>query len=81
LCDRCVDDGLAHLRGVAACRGERWALTVAARCPRLRGRPWPAYDGRAAELARRKVADLTRDDRLRELLAVELAAWAARRWG
>lgn len=47
----------------------------------LRAKPWPPYEGRAAELARAKVADLTRDPKLREQLAVELAAWAARRWG
>ncbi len=42
--------------------------------------PWPAHDGRAAAIARRKVADLTRDRRLVELLAAELARWAAKRW-
>ena len=31
-------------------------------------------------IARSKVADLTRDPELREMLAVELATWAARRW-
>jgi hypothetical protein len=46
----------------------------------LRARPWPAYDGVAADIARRKIADLTRDPELREMLAVELATWAARRW-
>jgi len=31
LCDRCLEDTLAQLRGVAACRGENWANRVAAR--------------------------------------------------
>ena len=80
LCDRCVADTFAQLRGVAACRGERWAASVSTRRPRLRTRPWPAHAARAAAIARAKVADLTRDERLRELLAAELARWAARRW-
>lgn len=69
----------AHLRGVAACRGEAWASSVAARRPGLRA-AWPAYDGKAADLARRKVADLSRDERLRDVLARICHAWAARRW-
>lgn len=41
-------------------------------------RPWDA--DKAIAIARRKVDDLTRDPRLRERLAVELEAWARKRW-
>jgi hypothetical protein len=56
----CSEGQLAQLRGAAASRGERWASSVE-RKPMLRARPWPAHDGRAADIARSKVADLTRD--------------------
>jgi len=78
LCDRCVADTFAQLCGVAACRGEAWAGSVRRRVP-ARG-PWPAHGGREAEIARRKVTDLTRDTRLGELLVAELSCWAAKRW-
>jgi hypothetical protein len=78
LCDRCVEDGFAHLRGVASCRGEVWAARVARETST--SQPWPAHAGRAADIARRKIADLTRDPRLAERLAAELARGAARRW-
>lgn len=42
--------------------------------------PWPAFEGRAASLARTKVTDLTTDPTLIERLARELAHWAARWW-
>lgn len=80
LCPLCRDGLFAQLRGAAACRGENWAASVGKRRPMLNARPWPRYEGRAADLARSKVADLTRDPQLREQLAVELATWAARRW-
>lgn len=78
LCDLCFQGAWENLRGVAATRGEVWADDVARRV-RTR-RPWPAYGGRTAAIARRKVADMTRDPRLLEDLAIELASWAARRW-
>jgi hypothetical protein len=78
LCDRCLADAVAQLRGVAACRGEHWARTVADRVTR-RG-PWPTYEGRCARIARDKVVDLGRDMRLREELARLCAQWAARWW-
>ena len=78
LCERCNDDAFAQLRGVAACRGEVWAMDVARRAPFAR--PWPAYEGRAADLARGKVGDLTSDPALADRLARELAHWAARWW-
>jgi len=77
LCDRCVADSFAQLRGVAACRGEVWAMAVAERCGRHQ--PWPA-SVRATAIAQRKVADLTSDSRLAEMLVRELTRWAARWW-
>lgn len=79
LCDLCRDGLYAQLRGVAACRGERWAVYLAKRND-LRGQPWPEGSDKVLAIARVKVADLTRDPQLLELLAEELAAWAARRW-
>ena len=77
LCDRCVDDAFAQLRGVAACRGEVWAMDVARTCTRTR--PWPSTE-RARAIARRKVSDLCTDPRLRSRLAGELERWAVRWW-
>jgi hypothetical protein len=78
LCETCLAGSWDNLRGTAACRGELWADRVACSVPRSRA--WPAHEGKAAAIARRKVEDLTRDDRLLEMLAAELARWAARRW-
>jgi len=79
LCDRCLEDTLAQLRGVAACRGENWANRVAARVSTRSA--WPPFeDARCGRLARDKVADLTRDDRLATELARLVHQWAARRW-
>lgn len=78
LCEPCRRSLFAQLRGVAACRGERWADRVAASVSR--DHAWPPHEGRAAEIAERLVFDLARDEKLRELLAAELAVWAARRW-
>lgn len=52
-------------------------MAVADRCGR--SQPWPASD-RATAIARRKVADLTSDTRLAEMLVRELTRWAARWW-
>lgn len=78
LCDRCLADELAHMRGVAANRGEVWSTSVAARIARRD--PWPAFEGRARELALKKTADLGPDQRLHEQLAIICHEWAARRW-
>lgn len=78
LCDGCLESGFDQLKGVGACRGEAWAMRVAARVGR--SRPWPSYEGRAAELAATQVEDLTADPRLRALLAAQVAGWAARWW-
>lgn len=78
LCDRCLRDQLAQLRGVAACRGEFWARSVAERA--WRSVPWPEYGGRCADVARAKIEDLAVDPRLREELARLVVHWAARFW-
>src|SRR3569832_2842784 len=78
LCDRCLDDQRSQMCGVAACRGDNWAISVAARVARRD--PWPAYEGRARALARQKVDDLGDDHRLRELLARTCYDQAVRRW-
>lgn len=79
LCDRCLSDQFAQLRGVAACRGEWWATRVAMRVARRD--PWPELDNpRCYRIARAKVADLTRDERLADQLARIVHGWAAKRW-
>jgi len=77
-CASCRRDLFAQLRGVVACRGEAWANRVAKLT--LTREPWPAHEGKARSIALRWVADLDRDESMRELLAEELARWAARRW-
>ena len=66
-----------HLCGVARSRGERWAISVAARCGR--SRPWPSSE-RAHSIARAKVADIAGDPVLHEELAREVEEYAARWW-
>lgn len=60
-------------------RGERLGGQVARRCPRLLQQPWPAHEGRTAEL-RSKVRDLSEDPRVIELLAQGVSEHAARQW-
>ena len=79
LCNRCRETLFGQLAGTAACRGQHWADRVAEHVPR--DRAWPPHEGRAADIARRLASDLTRDSQLLELLAAELARWAAKRWG
>jgi hypothetical protein len=78
LCDRCLQDNLAQLRGVAACRGEYWARSVALRVSRRQS--WPSYAGRCARIAHDKVSDLGADARLQGELARLVVEWAARWW-
>jgi hypothetical protein len=66
--------------GRACSRGIAWAESVGRRQPALLRQPWPAHDGRAAELARSKVADLSEDPSVIDLLAQDVSAHAARRW-
>jgi hypothetical protein len=80
LCDSCLGALITQHRGVAACRGDTWAAAVARRRPRARGTPWPAYAGRAAVIARGKVADLGADPRLIDALARVCNEQAGRAW-
>ncbi|TMQ15327.1 MAG: hypothetical protein E6J90_03855 [Deltaproteobacteria bacterium] len=66
--------------GMACSRGIAWAERVARRRPPLLQQPWPANEGRTAELARNKVRDLSEDPRVIELLARDVSEHAARRW-
>jgi hypothetical protein len=78
LCDDCVREQLAQLSGVAQCRGEAWARAIADAGIPI-DRPWPQTEKMRA-IARRKADDLTRDERLRELLVDELVLAAERWW-
>lgn len=79
LCDACVAADIDHLRGVARSRGMAWAQDVARELPN-RKTPWPPFDGKCARIARLKVLNLSRDDRVREQLARECHSDAARWW-
>jgi hypothetical protein len=78
LCDACLETAFSQMRGIAACRGESWSHDVARKVSREM--PWPSFEGKAKAMAIGRVADMTRDTRLREKLAAELAAWAAKAW-
>jgi hypothetical protein len=78
LCEACRDQLLFHHRGIAAARGHWWARDVAGRMPVTS--PWPPFEGRCAEIARRKVADLSSDPLVAEQLAKWLVEEAARTW-
>lgn len=80
LCHDCVRRHLDWSRGVALSRGYAWASSVAERRPDLLVLPWPALEGRAAELAASKVVDLTEDQRVFARLLEVLDAEARRRW-
>jgi hypothetical protein len=80
LCHDCLGRSVTWLSGVAAARGHHWASSVAERRPDLLARPWPALDGRAAEIAASKVVDLGGDPRLFAQLLARLDQEARRRW-
>lgn len=77
LCDDCVREQHAQLGGVAQCRGESWARAIASVCPI--DKRWPRTE-RSRAIAMRKTADLTRDERLHEMLADECELGAERWW-
>jgi hypothetical protein len=78
LCEQCRLNLYAQLRGVAARRGDYWAERVAAATSTRQ--TWPPHEGRAAAIARRLVGDIADDPLLLEMLAAELAEFAARAW-
>ena len=79
-CTSCFERALMWFGGLAGTRGTRWAESVADRRPVLLRQPWPRHDGRAAELARGKVDDLSQDPRVVDHLGAMVTADAARRW-
>lgn len=78
LCAACFRRDFAQLGGAAGARGIIWAERVAR--SRDRRLPWWKHEGRAANLARGHVADLTADLQLREALAAECARTAKHWW-
>jgi hypothetical protein len=79
LCDACVDEQFSRLRGVAQRRGESWAAALARVIPLER--EWPAVTTkRMTAMAAKRIADLTTDARLRELLVGEVIVGARRWW-
>ena len=78
LCEICLDARFMQLKGVAAVRGERWADETAQWMSR--DREWPEYSPKMLVIARLKIAELGRDPKLLEKLAMECARWAAKRW-
>lgn len=80
LCAACVDRALYWHSGAAAARGTRWAESVARRRPDLLDQPWPALEGKALDMALRKVDDLSDDPRVLEQLAVSVDRCARQRW-
>jgi len=77
MCELCRADLFAQLRGVARSRGHFWARGIAEVIPI--DRTWPFTD-KSRAIALRKVADLTRDEPLREMLATEVEDAAAQWW-
>lgn len=78
-CDACLRDALYYQKTTAWARGEGWAKSVAAKVGTAK--PWPPFEGRAAEIARLKVHDLERNDpRIADALARECHAFAAKTW-
>ena len=84
LCDQCVARNADSLSGVALSRGILWAESVTRRMPTKRAdRSWPRWNEseRVRMIARSKVNDLTRDERLIERLAKLCADSAHERFG
>jgi hypothetical protein len=80
LCAACLDRALLWHSGMAAVWGGTWAESVAERHPELLVRPWPPAEGRAREIAVRKLAELAADPRVIEHLLEQHHAGAVRAW-
>jgi hypothetical protein len=78
-CQPCIDQTVMWIGGQARGIGDRWARWVAAKVGTERD--WPAYEGKCADIARRKVASLSQDEGVLEALARRCHAQAAWRWG
>ena len=61
------------------CRADTWVseLAIRRRAPWV---PWPLDSVKVRQHAVGRVVDLSRDLRLRDLLATELISWAAKQW-
>lgn len=79
LCDEHVKRQLEHLKGVARARGMLWAQD-ARKMGTDAPKTWPAYEGKCARLAKLKVSNLSRDERVLEALAHECWHDAERWW-
>jgi hypothetical protein len=77
LCEICLSGRFAQLRGVAACRAHQWVLDLS---QRISGVQRPTGSAKMLGIARLKIADLGRDERLLDMLARECAAAAEREW-
>lgn len=81
LCDEHVNRDVETLRGVARSRGMAWAQDVAREIGRREAPAvWPPFEGKCARLARLKVSNLSKDERVLEQLARECHGDAARFW-
>jgi hypothetical protein len=71
LCNACLERDFRLRSGCAIARGQKWAQSVAELLilEILEKRTWPSYADKAASIARRKVAGLSRDQRLQERFA------------
>jgi hypothetical protein len=79
LCERCYRRELVAKRGQAGAVAQTWAERVC-RGEYRRRDAWPQHEPRTIAIARRLVANLARDSRLLDDLAVECNAGAARWW-
>lgn len=82
-CTLCVDLAMRRHGGVADEAGRQWALRVAKAT--YEGawpppQPWPAREGKVAEIADRLVRGLVGDARIREMLASRCYVAARRQW-
>jgi hypothetical protein len=77
-CQACIDQTMFWLEGTAALRGRLWAIRVSKKVPV--NRPWPPYEDRCAELARKRVADIVSDAGTVDALARACHAAAAETW-
>jgi hypothetical protein len=76
-CEVCAQS-LTHDGGSATRIGREWADRVATTVHD--DRPWPAYDGKSADIARRLTGHLTAEHKRAEELARLCHRRAARRW-
>lgn len=80
LCGPCLTANIEAMHGPADLRGLRWAQSVALRAtPEQRAVPWPDTPKMLA-IARAKVGDLGRDERLLGRLVEVCVAAARREW-